>query len=142
MINHGVPNPVRRQAAGLALLILALSLGSLAGCGGPSFSEVSGQVKVDGQPLQEGEIIFEAIDGQTTPAAGKIANGNYALKAIPGKKRVKINASRPTRKPDPVMGSAARESMIAREFNEKTVLTVELLSGKQEGVDFEVKAIP
>ena len=57
-------------------------------------------------------------------------------------KKVRINASRPAKKADPVMGAAARESMIAREFNEQSTLTADIKGGKQDGVNFEVKAIP
>ena len=112
------------------------------GCGGESPADVTGTVKVDGQPLAEGEIIFEAADGTTTPGAGPIKDGRYEIKVLPGAKKVRISASRPTRKPDPVMGAAAREQMIAREFNQQTKLTAEVRPGKNEGVDFDVKAIP
>jgi hypothetical protein len=122
------------------VVLVAVALAA-AGCGG-SESEVSGTVTVDGQPLKEGDIIFEAADGSVTPAAGKIVDGKYSLKILPGPKKVRINASRPTRKPDPVMGAAARESMIAAEFNEQTRLTADIKAGRQTGVDFEVKSIP
>jgi len=121
-------------------VLLAVILG-VAGCGG-SEAEVSGSVNVDGQPLKEGDIIFEAADGSVTPAAGKIVDGKYSLKVLPGPKKVRINASRPTKKPDPVMGAAARESMIAAEFNEQTRLTADVKAGRQAGVNFEVKSIP
>jgi hypothetical protein len=107
-----------------------------------SESSVSGSVTVDGQPLKEGDIIFEPADGQGSPAAGKIVDGKYTLKIAPGNKKVRINASRPAKKPDPVMGTAARESMIAKEFNEQSTLTADVKGGKQEGVNFEVKSIP
>jgi hypothetical protein len=107
-----------------------------------SESSVSGSVTVDGQPLKEGDIIFEPADGQGSPAAGKIVDGKYSIKIAPGNKKVRINASRPAKKPDPVMGAAARESMIAKEFNEQSTLTADVKGGKQEGVNFEVKSIP
>ncbi len=97
---------------------------------------------IDGKQLPEGEIIFEATDAQTTPAAGPIKDGKYSVKIVPGSKKVRINASRPTAKPDPVMGTAARESMIRPEFNTRTLLIADLKPGKQENVNFEVKAIP
>jgi hypothetical protein len=123
---------------GAALVVACLAL---AGCG-QSAAEVSGTVLLDGQPLKEGDIIFEEVDKSKSPAAAKIADGKYVVKMAPGMKTVKITASRPTRKIDPVMGSAAREQMIAKEFNEKTTLTAEVRAGTQEGVNFEVKAIP
>src|SRR3954470_999467 len=93
------------------LVLFTVALLAAAGCSG-SESSVSGTVNMDGQPLKEGDIIFEPADGQGSPAAGKIVDGKYTIKIAPGMKKVRINASRPTKKPDPVMGAAARESMI------------------------------
>lgn len=114
----------------------------LVGCGGEKPAEVSGTVFMDGQPLKEGEIIFEATDNSKTPAGGMIANGKYTILVLPGPKRVKVLASRPTSIPDPVMGSAAREAIIGPEFNERTTLTTDVKPGKQAGVDFTVKSLP
>ncbi|MSR52017.1 MAG: hypothetical protein EXS09_01850 [Gemmataceae bacterium] len=112
------------------------------GCSSPE-SMVSGKVTIEGgDPLKEGDIIFEDVDGKVTPAAGKVVDGAYSLKVLPGQKKVKIMASRPTKKIDPVMGAAAREAMIRPEFNEKSKLTADIKSGKQEGVNFEVKLLP
>jgi hypothetical protein len=121
-------------------LALALTVVALPGCGG-GLSEVSGTVKMDGKPLPEGEIIFEAADGKATPAGGPIKDGRYTVQVAPGAKKVKITASRPTAKPDPVMKEAARESMIRPEFNERTTLKADVKPGKQDGVDFDVKSI-
>lgn len=124
------------------LLTLAFALVMLAGCGGEPQAEVSGTVTSNGSPLPEGEIIFEAADGSTTPAAGPIRNGAYSVTVAPGTKRVKITASRPAKKPDPVLGAAAREAAIGPEFNERTRLTADLKLGSNEGVNFQVKLLP
>jgi hypothetical protein len=124
----------------LALLIAGLKWQS--GCGGPPMAEVAGAVQIDGQPLKEGDIIFEASDGKSAPQGAPIVDGKYTIRVAPGLKKVKINASRPTKTPDPVMGAAARESMIPEEFNIQSKLTAEIREGKQEGIDFEVKALP
>ena len=125
----------------VASIFLLVALAPLAGCSVPE-AEVSGTVKIDGQPLKEGDILFEETDKSKTPAAGKIVDGKYALKVLPGSKLVRINASRPTGKVDPHMKSVGRESMVAAEFNERTTLKAEITPGKQEGVDFNVKSIP
>lgn len=114
----------------------------LVGCQREVETEVSGLVKIDGAPLTEGEIIFEAENQDATPEAAEITQGKYVVKLTPGKKLVRINASRPTKIPDPVMGTAARESMIEPEFNLESTLKVEVKPGKQTGVDFEVRGIP
>jgi hypothetical protein len=124
--------------------VTAILLGGVAifsGCGS-SEAEVSGTVLMDRQPLKEGDIIFEEEDNSKTPVAGMIVDGKYTVKMVPGNKRVRIKASRPTKTPDPVMGTAARESMIAREFNEQSKLTVDVKPGQQRDVNFEVTSIP
>jgi len=112
------------------------------GCGGESPADVSGTVLVDGKPLPEGEIVFEAADGSKTPAGGPVKDGHYEVKVFPGAKKVRITASRPPKKPDPMFGYAATEPMIAEEFNVKTTLTADVKPGKNDGVDFNAKAAP
>ena len=128
---------MRRLLACAAFGLLPL----LSGCGAAE-SEVSGTVLMDGQPLAEGEIIFEDPAKATTPAAEKIVNGKYSLKVLPGPKKVKILSSRLTGRPDPVMGMSAREQAIGPEYNEQTKLTADIKAGTQTGVDFEVKQLP
>lgn len=128
--------------AGAAGLFLA-GITFLSGCGGNQEAEVSGTVHLDGKPLKEGFITFEEKDKSKKEAQVKIEDGKYSLKMLPGSKVVRINASRPTSKPDPVMGSAAKEEMIAMEFNKESNLTVEIKPGKNEGIDFlQLKSRP
>jgi hypothetical protein len=128
----------RRSFAALAAGALLLPLA--AGCG-ESQADVSGEVLIDGRPLPEGEIIFESTDGKA-PAGAPIKAGRYEVKVAPGPKKVRITASRPPKKRDPVLGDAAREPSIGEEFNVKTRLTAEIKSGANEGVNFEVKELP
>ncbi len=125
-------------------LVVIVALGTVfgTGCGGEKLSDVTGTVLIDGKPLPEGEIIFESADGSKTPTAGKIANGNYSVAVAPGSKRVKITASRPPKKPDPMFGMSAHEPMLGPEFNERTTLNADIKPGKNEGVDFSVKELP
>lgn len=125
----------------MCLTLGLVFLSTLVGCGNGE-AQVSGVVRLNGEPLAEGDIIFEEADKSKTPAAGKIVAGKYALNVLPGNKVVRINASRPTAKPDPVMGSAARESAIAKEFNERSTLKVEIKSGANRDVNFDVKPSP
>lgn len=121
--------------------LLLMSFGVIVGCG-PFEAEVTGEVKMDGVPLKEGDIIFEEADKSVTPAMGKIVDGQYKLKVMPGSKVVRINASRATKVFDPVMGAAARESMIPEEFNIRSTLKCEVKPGKQDGINFAVDSIP
>ncbi|MDY3552127.1 hypothetical protein R5W24_001207 [Gemmata sp. JC717] len=123
-------------AAGAVALLLFFS-----GCG-DKVSEVSGTVTFDGKAVANGDIIFESPDGSVTPAAGKIANGQYSLAVAPGPKKVRITAPKPPTKPDPVMGMNPIESLIPKEYNVETKLTADLKPGKREGLNFDLKAKP
>ena len=117
-------------------LLLLISLG----CNSAETpAEVSGTVLLGSEPLAEGEIIFEAVDKSTAPGAGIIKDGKYTIQVLPGSKKVKIQASKPGTKVDPVMKSAMPESILGPEFNDKTTLKAEIKPGKNEKIDFQVK---
>ncbi|MBM4097920.1 MAG: hypothetical protein FJ261_14265 [Planctomycetes bacterium] len=124
------------------LFLLSAVLAAVSGCMGDGLAEVSGTVTMDGQPLKDGEIILESTDQKSTPAGSKISEGAYTMRTTPGPKVVRILASRPTSKPDPVMGSAAREAAIGPEYNTKSTLRAAINPGKQAGLDFQVKELP
>lgn len=117
-------------------LLLLISLG----CNSAETpAEVSGTVLLGSEPLAEGEIIFEAVDKSMAPGAGPIKDGRYTIQVLPGSKKVKIQASRPAAKIDPVMKIAMKESILGPEFNERTTLKAEIKPGKNDKVDFQVK---
>ena len=119
-------------------LLLLISLG----CNSAETpAEVSGTVLLGSEPLAEGNIIFEALDKSTAPGAGIIKDGKYTIQVLPGSKKVKIQASKPGTKVDPVMKSAMPESILGPEFNDKTTLKAEIKPGKNEKIDFQVKQI-
>jgi hypothetical protein len=105
-------------------------------------AEVAGTVRMNGAPLSEGEIIFEATDGNATPVGGPIKDGVYAVRVQPGQKKVKVLASRPPKKRDPVLGDTAREPMLGPEYNDRTTLSADIKPGTNTGVDFDVKELP
>jgi hypothetical protein len=125
----------------LAALLLGTAVLLAAGCG-QKVTEVSGTVTFDNSLVDDGDIIFEDPDGKITPAAGKIVNGQYSVTVAPGSKKVRINASKPATKPDPVMGWNPIEPLIPKQFNTETTLTADLKPGKQEGVNFDLKSNP
>jgi len=130
-----------KSAPALAAALLFASLGFIGGCARPE-AEVSGTVLMDDAPLKEGEIIFEEVDKKVAANAGKIVDSRYRLKVLPGHKIVRVRASRPAGKPDPLMGQAPREAMIAEEFNAQSTLSAAIKPGKNDGLDFKVKSIP
>jgi hypothetical protein len=117
-------------------LLLLISLG----CNSAETpAEVSGTVLLGSEPLAQGEIIFEALDNSKAPGAGPIKDGRYTIQVLPGSKKVKIQASKPGTKIDPVMKSAMPESILGPEFNDKTILKAEIKPGKNDKIDFQVK---
>ena len=121
----------------LVAIVLAAS-----GCMADGLAEVSGKITVNGQPLNDGEIILESIDKKSSQAGAKISEGTFTIRTTPGSKIVRILSSRQTSKPDPVMGSAARESALGPEYNTNSTLRATIKRGKQTGLDFEVKELP
>jgi hypothetical protein len=78
-----------RLLAGLLLPALAL------GCqNGPVMCDVSGTVTLDGQPVPDGEIIFQAVNNDVTPDVGQIKGGGFNLRVRVGPKRVLILSSK------------------------------------------------
>ena len=66
---------------GRAFLIAAALIVAV-GCSG-SESSVSGTVLVDGQPLKEGDIIFEPADGQGVPRRARSSMANTRSRSHP-----------------------------------------------------------
>ena len=81
----------------LSLLSLTAVLAMVAGCGNYGGRvEVSGTVKLKGQPLKAGIIMFEALDGQDTGATAPITDGTYKIERAtglkPGKYLIRVTA--------------------------------------------------
>lgn len=126
-----------RAACLLACAVFGLLL---AGCGpsGPETFPVSGTVTWNGQPLPEGTILFAPADEKGVPDVGQIVQGQYRLRAKPGKKKVQIFAERETGKIDPVMGAVPRESYIPARYNSQTTLTAEVTAGGKNEFTFDL----
>lgn len=71
-----------------ALVVAAVSILNT-GCD-KGLSTVNGTVTVDGNPVQQGAIIFEPADGQGPTAGTTIEAGKYEAKTTPGDKKVRI----------------------------------------------------
>jgi hypothetical protein len=77
------------RAAILAVGVLGLAA---AGCGGPSSATVSGQVTVDGQPLEKGYITFTPAGGKGGSVMVNVENGRYTATTTTGPNVVQISA--------------------------------------------------
>ena len=129
---------------------LLISLVVASGCGknGTNRGAISGEVKLDGRPLEQGSILFTPIEGtKGTVAGGEIANGRYQLsgKAGPtiGWNRIEIRGTRKTGKmvpmPFPARGKMVEEQVeaIPPRFNSGSTLKVEVRPGDNTA-DFDV----
>jgi hypothetical protein len=143
---------LRDPSKRLTLAILPAALLLLAGCGGGDVNrgEISGAVKLDGKPLEQGSILFKPTDGASGSATGgTIENGRYQCSGATGPaigwNRVEIRAMRKTGKkiPKPFapQGQTIDEQIeaIPPKFNSQSSLKVEVKRGENTA-DFEVSS--
>lgn len=117
-------------------LILLTMLGPclLSGCGNPT-ATVSGEVTLDGKPLEDGIIVYDPSDGKNTAAQGKIEAGKYSVLTVPSSATVKISAQRVVgKRPDSDAPNATLieiwEEQIPERYNTETELKFEVQVGK------------
>lgn len=106
-------------AIGLLLVVLGF------GCQPDPFTDVSGTVTLDGNPLADGELIFLAPDNSATPSTGPIVEGKFKFRATYGLKKVQVNATKDTGRKE-MDGWPIRESILPERYNTKTELTAEV----------------
>lgn len=124
------------RAAVSAVLLAALLI--LSGCAdGPPMGEVSGNVTIDGKPVDKGAIKFEPEDGKTPTAGGEISEGFYLVRVPVGPMKVSISAPKVVGKkpiyntPNSPEMPITVEALPAR-YNEKTELRLDVKPGKIE----------
>jgi hypothetical protein len=78
-----------------SVLTLLAALVFLGGCGGGDETySVKGQVTYEGQPLQQGTVMFNPTGSELPPVVGRIqSDGSYEVKAAPGDYKVVVNAT-------------------------------------------------
>jgi len=109
-------------------LLLCLCL--LAGCTGKKVEKmvaVSGTVKLDGKPLDDGTITFVGDPG-TQPHNLTITNGAFNGEVRVGKVKVEIRAYETKKAPATATGGATetKDNYLPEKFNTKTTLTAEV----------------
>ncbi|HXG12894.1 MAG TPA: hypothetical protein VNK04_24265 [Gemmataceae bacterium] len=138
-----------RGLASLTLSLGILALGMLSGCGDPrNRQEVTGEVTLKGQPVDDGIILFAPVDGQETGDGAQIVNGKYRIpkeKGLsPGKYRVSIYAGdgrsgAGDASPDsPYAGSRPGKERIPPQYNEKSKIIKEVTPGGPNKFDFDI----
>ena len=130
---------------------LAVLLIVTAGCGGSNRAAVTGEVTLDGQPVEGGMISFIPADGAAGPPAwGKIEEGRYSIPAREGPplgtSRVEIRWTRKTGRKLPAVPPAPPGEMIEEtveavpaRYNAQSKLEAEVQGGKNT-FDFKLKS--
>ena len=122
-------------------LFALLATTMIVGCGSSELNmhPVSGKVTFDGQPVREGRIQFRAVGGDQRAFSAEIKDGQYQLKALAGKVRVEVTASRPVPgkfdESNPGEKVPVGEMYIPARYNSRTELTAEVAAGKNQ-IDF------
>jgi len=109
---------------------------------GPSeaTTDVSGKVMLDGNPVPDGTVTFEADPPNgLPPGAATITNGTYKGKASVGKKIVKINSPQVVPGKKGPMDLEVREESIPAKYNTESKETVEVKAGSNT-FDFDLKS--
>ncbi|MFH1924018.1 MAG: hypothetical protein ABIP48_29540 [Planctomycetota bacterium] len=127
---------------------LAVLLVVIAGCDGSNRAGVTGEVTLDGQPVEDGTISFVPSGGAA--AWGDIKGGRYSISAAEGPgvgtSRVEIRWDRKTGKKSPAVPPAPPDTMIEEteeavpaRYNAESELKAEVKSGKNT-FDFKLEA--
>jgi len=124
------------------LLLLALNLVQ-SGCGPPTSpypsARVAGEVTLDGQPIESGNISFIPQGrGQSRPAAADFQDGTYKVNDTPlGEVRVFITATKETGKMIPGSGEPVPEviNVIPPQYRQGIEIEIE---GDNDALDFHL----
>jgi hypothetical protein len=126
-----------------------LAIIALAGCADPkNRQQVTGEVVFKGQPIEDGLIHFEPLDGQETGDTPQIVKGKYRIpkeKGLsPGKYKVSIyggNGQEGTgdASPDsPHAGQRQNRDRIPAAYNTETTVIREVTKGGPNNFDFNI----
>jgi hypothetical protein len=129
---------------------ISLLLLMVCGCGGPdNRAEVSGTVRVNGQPLDHGSITFRPTDGNDGPTAGAgITGGQFrvdrAKGAAVGKNRVVIQCTIKTGRQitgGRGMTEEQKIEVIPARYNNNSELVRDVKPGASQ-LDFDLQVTP
>jgi hypothetical protein len=124
-------------------LSLGILLALAAGCG-PKTDRlgISGQVNLDGAPLDEGSIRFTATSDKPMAAGALIREGRYEIPAekglLPGEYAVVIRS--PDNEAPKILyeGFPTAPDRIPKQYNAETTLKVEVVRGEENHFEFDV----
>jgi hypothetical protein len=134
-----------------SLLLVGAAVVLVAGCSGSSGGrmEVTGEVKLVGQPIQDGTIVFKPLENQDTQGGAQIVKGAYKVPRQqglkPGKYVVQISsgdAKTPVNLPeDAAPGPSSNITsvdMVPEDWNIRSKHEVTVKANESNRFDFEV----
>jgi hypothetical protein len=136
--------------SGICWGAVVLLVGCWVGCGGGDPNgrvKISGQVRLDGQPLKEGSILFQPLGpDKTTMTGAAIANGTFSLDAkdgaVPGEYQVAIEASDSEHPQKNSLGMTIFPPLILEKYNTKTELKVTVTAAGPNEFKFDLEPMP
>jgi hypothetical protein len=128
----------------MALLRPCLFLGVFilaSGCGSRSETcPVSGKISLDGVPIASGEVMLVPMESTGGgPVAADIHDGEFALQAPQGPKRVEVRAVRPIPGKNTPMGPIQEQYIPAR-YNAESVLRAEVTRDGPNWIELDLKS--
>ena len=128
--------------ASRAIFVCATLATGLIGCGPAPDAKykVTGSVKFDDQPVQQGMAIFYPTDSGADADVAQIRDGKFEAEIKAGRKKVEITANREIvpRRLGP-MGGPDMEQYIPAKFNSKSELTADVIEDNNE-INFDLKS--
>jgi hypothetical protein len=120
------------------LLILTVSLASLAGCGGaPTKGTVNGTVSWNNQPLPEGIVNFLPADGKSQTGSAAIKDGKFTVELPITTMKVQFSAPKIVGKKkmydtDDSPWVDTVEELLPEKYNVKTEISLTVKGGVQD----------
>jgi len=122
----------------VSAIVAACLIAIVAGCGGGGLVKVAGNVSFQGQPVDNGEIIFTTSDDKQSVAA-PIVNGRYEVQLSRGTHKVRISAYREVPgkvdRSNPGQETPVVEMYIPPQYNSKSTLEKQI-DGSTDQLDF------
>jgi hypothetical protein len=131
-------------------LVTAVAVVALAGCSDSSGGRmgVSGTVKLEGKPLEQGQILFLPLDDQDTQGGAAVINGEYTIDRRhglkPGKYLVRLTAGDGKTPTDEEAGGPGGSTnivsvdLIPEDWNVRSTQKIEVKSNGTNRFDFAV----
>lgn len=126
----------------------------VAGCGDPNRGRVavSGTVKLAGQPLKDGTVSFEPLDGQDSRATATVTNGafdipqptglqpgKYLIRVSAGDGKTPVNPVNPDSPPGPTGGTnIVSKELIPSDWNVNSKQERAITAGAPNKFEFEI----